>query len=44
MGKFTGIRFVDSIPCMQESENPYPQDIQRNSTKRQMFHGLILRI
>lgn len=32
------------LTCMQESENRYPQDIQRNSTKRQMFHGLVLRI
>ena len=32
------------LTCMQESENTYPQDVQRNSTKRQMFHGLVLRI
>ena len=44
LGKCTGISFVDSTPsaCMQESENPYSQDIQGHRTKGQMLHGLVL--
>ena len=46
LGKCTGISFVDSTPlriCKNQRIHIH-KNVQGNSTKRKMFHGLVLRI